>query len=85
MSPPSIILNQNNEYILQMARNTAVGEYFWNYRFLPDFTPTEQWGFVCRAAARAGCALAAGFPWKKSWVVWTPDLCAVSEALTVAV
>lgn len=66
-----------------MAENTAAGEYFWNDRFLPNFTPTEQWGFVCRAAGRAGCVLAAGFPWKKSRALWTPDLCAVSEALTV--
>lgn len=68
-----------------MAKNTAAGEYILNDLFLPNSTPTEQWGFVCRAAAQACCALAAGFSWKKSWVLWTPDLGAVSEALTVPV
>lgn len=60
MSPPSSISNEN-EYILKMAKNTAAGEYILNDLFLPNSTPTEQWGFVCRAAAQACCALAAGF------------------------
>lgn len=85
MFSPSGILNENNEYILKIAKNTAAGEHFLNDRFLSNFTPTEQWGFVCWAAVQAGCALMVGFPWKKSWVLWTPDLCAVSEALTVPV
>lgn len=43
----------------------------------------EQWGFVWRAAALAVRVLSGGFQWKKSRVLWTPDLCAVSEALAV--